>query len=422
MADVGSIAVRLTAKTARFQRSMRAAVGVISRVGAVASAVAGGGIGVLTAQSFRLIDAQTKTAEKLGLTQRKMAGYNHAAGLAGIKSTNLDTAVQRMVRRLSEAAQGTGEARGALRELGIDAKAVGDKLPAEQFETVIGALRRVGRQTDRVRLAFKLFDTEGVDLVRLIGQDLGAAAAEADKFGLSVSRVDAAKIELANDAVFRAQQLMRGLTNTLAISLAPLVAFTADRFVDMGVQGKGAADKISGALEPILATIARTIDLLDFLKATFLSVTGVLKQLAVNNPLITAIDLIKGTDMRGALHASAVKDLGKAADLFEGIGTGRNLVNTGEFFRSVADDAQKAAEKIARRSGDLFGGAGIAGAAAAGPKLADFAEIERSRFAIGGIGSAGGEQRVKDPQLEQTNRLLGAIDAKLGSGVPAVAT
>lgn len=418
MADVGSIAVNLTARTARFERKMRAAIGLISRVGFVATSVAGGGLGYLTSQSFRLVDAQTKAAEKLGTTQAKMAGFTHAAGLAGIQSTKLETAFQRMVRRVSEAGQGTGEARGAIRELGLDAKALGNQLPAQQFETIIGALSRVERQSDRVRLAFKLFDTEGVDLVRLISQDLNAAADEAEKFGLTVNRIDAAKIEAANDATFRLRQFMRGIANTIAIQVAPFVAFASNKFVEMGTAGEGASSKIVSAMERIEVVVARAIDLVDFLKATFLSVKGVLANVAANTPLVRLFDLISGKDIAGALKASAVEDIGEAASIFERIGTGANTERVRGFFNSVRDEAQKAAESVAARSEQLFGGLGAAGSSL---KVADFREIDRSRFAVGGIGSAGGEQRVKDPQLEQTNRLLQSIENRLAGGVPAVA-
>ena len=55
-------------------------------------------------------------------------------------------------------------------------------------------------------------------------------AAEAEHLGISITRVDAAKIELANDAVTRAKSVFTGLGNQLATSFSPLIMTVADNF------------------------------------------------------------------------------------------------------------------------------------------------------------------------------------------------
>ena len=219
MASIGNLAVTLTANTASFVRNLgKASVGVksfersassvtgtLKKLAAGLAAVAGAaGTVALIKNSFKLIDAQAKTADKLGLTTEALAGLRLAASRSGVATSALDTGLQRMTRRVAEAAKGTGEARNAIAELGLDAKKLVAQSPDEQFKQIAEAMNRVDRQTDRVRLSFKLFDTEGVALVNTLASGrsgLDAAEAAARRFGTAVSRIDAAKIEIANDAI-----------------------------------------------------------------------------------------------------------------------------------------------------------------------------------------------------------------------------
>ena len=132
------------------------------------------------------IDNLAKTADKLGVTTEALAGLQHAAELTGVGTDTMNMALQRMTRRVAEAAVGTGEAKGALEELNINAAALA-KLPLDQqMQVVADAMQGVEKQSDRVRLAMKLFDSEGVALVNTLagGSDgLKQMAAEAEKAG-----------------------------------------------------------------------------------------------------------------------------------------------------------------------------------------------------------------------------------------------
>ena len=116
--------------------------GISAGVGSVASAVfnlktalvgvvGAAGIGLLIRNSLQATDALSKTAQKLGVTTESLSALRYAAELSGVGIQTTDMAIQRFTRRLSEAAQGTGEAKGALRELNIDAEAL-SRLPLEE--------------------------------------------------------------------------------------------------------------------------------------------------------------------------------------------------------------------------------------------------------------------------------------------------
>lgn len=206
---------------------------VLNMKTAIVGAVGAGGFGALIQSSINAGDELAKTADKLGVTTEALAGLRHAAELTGVSTGTMDMAMQRFTRRAAEAAKGTGEAKGALRELGIDAESI-VRLPLdEQMNVVADAMAGVESQSDKVRLAMKLFDSEGVALVNTLGggaDALKAMTEEAEHLGLTLSRTDTAQMEAANDAITRLKGVFEGLTNQLGVAFSPIITFVADAF------------------------------------------------------------------------------------------------------------------------------------------------------------------------------------------------
>lgn len=191
---------------------------------AILGAVGVGGLGLLVRNSLLATDTLGKTATKLGVTTEALGAMRYAAELTGVATQTTDMAMQRFTRRLSEAAAGTGEAKGALRELNIDAEAL-VRLPLDQqMLEVADAFGNVENQADRVRLAFKLFDSEGVSLVNTLAQGkeaLQAVFLEADNLGILMSTKAAQGVEKANDAFLRLRTLFGGIVDQTVGALAP---------------------------------------------------------------------------------------------------------------------------------------------------------------------------------------------------------
>ncbi len=206
---------------------------VLNMKTAIVGAVGAGGFGALIKSSINAGDELAKTADKLGVTTQALAGLRHAAELTGVSTGTMDMALQRFTRRAAEAAKGTGEAKGALQELGIDAESL-VRLPLdEQMNIVSDAMQGVGTQADRVRLAMKLFDSEGVALVNTLGggsDALKQMTEEAEHLGLTLSRTDTAQMEMANDSITRLMGVFKGLTNQLAVAFSPVITFVSDAF------------------------------------------------------------------------------------------------------------------------------------------------------------------------------------------------
>lgn len=180
------------------------------------------------------VDQLAKASDKLGTTTEALQGLRRAAELTGVASNTLDMGIQRMTRRISEAAQGTGEAANALKELGLDALYLNQLAPDQQFRAIADAMQGVGNQADKVRLSMRLFDSEGVALVntlKLGREGLDDVQKELYDFGIAISRVDAAKVEAANDAFMRIKSIITGISQRIAVELAPFLETVTNRIL-----------------------------------------------------------------------------------------------------------------------------------------------------------------------------------------------
>ncbi|MEM8873672.1 MAG: hypothetical protein AAGD32_05370 [Planctomycetota bacterium] len=225
--------------------------GTLLRVGSIATgltfAAAGAGLSVLVTQQFAAIDATAKFADVIGIGTHELTGLHHAAELTGVGTRTLDMGLQRMTRRIAEAANGTGEARAALLELNLDARKLAAAGPYRAFRQIADVMQTIPNQTDRVRLAFKLFDSEGVRLVNTLAlgsEGLREVDREAAKLGLTVSRTDARRIEEMNDSITRVRAAFTGTARILAVALAPEVERVAADFNEWAQANGGLAPKL----------------------------------------------------------------------------------------------------------------------------------------------------------------------------------
>lgn len=264
MANIAGLSISLTAKTRDFTKGMqRARKTVKGFVGGVASLAnklrnmtlfAAAGVSALAyfiKKQMDALDVLGKTADKLGVTTEALAGLHYAAELSGLTIEQFNMAAQRMTRRVAEAAGGMGEAKQAIKTLGINAKSL-VKLPLEQKLYVIAdALKGVQNPAERIRLAFKLFDSEGVNMIHVLKQ--GSAGMremirEAKDMGLAFSRLDIETVTIAKDALTKIKFALKGIGYTLAVKVAPYVKYVADKFTDWMKGGEGQANLITRAL------------------------------------------------------------------------------------------------------------------------------------------------------------------------------
>lgn len=151
--------------TAQQLSSLRSAA--LRLAGALGIAFSAASFGQMIKRNIDLAHSTLDVAEKLGTTTEALSKMRYAVSqTAGVASQEFDVALQRMTRRLAEAAQGGGVAKDAIEELGLSAVDLAKSSPDEAFKLIMEQMSKLPDQADRVRLAFKFFDSGGVKLAQ----------------------------------------------------------------------------------------------------------------------------------------------------------------------------------------------------------------------------------------------------------------
>jgi TP901 family phage tail tape measure protein len=196
-------------------------------IGAAATAAAGT-IAIFTKANVNALDTLGKTASKLGVNVEFLQQMRFAAEQTGIETRTLDMGLQRFIRRVAEAAKGTGEAKGALQQLGIEFKnADGSARDIQDilFDVADG-LANTSSEGERVRLAFKFFDSEGVALVNTLkggSAELKKFFDEAENLGILISSDTTKKAEAFNDQLNIIKRQFTAITQNLVGAFLPVL-------------------------------------------------------------------------------------------------------------------------------------------------------------------------------------------------------
>lgn len=218
-------------KTESWSKQMRRQTNAAGKAFAAMAATSAAAMATIYSSTAPAIDSHAKFADLIGASTEGLAGLQHAANqTAGVTNGQLNNALQRMTRRLSEAAQGTGTAKNAIAELGLDAEALSAMRPEAAFANIADAMQGVDQQGDKVRIAFKLFDREGAALVNTLkvgSEGLREYQTEAEELGFAINRIDAAKVEYANDQLDKMGKRAEGVKQQITVGMTPaIVAFT----------------------------------------------------------------------------------------------------------------------------------------------------------------------------------------------------
>jgi hypothetical protein len=167
--------------------------------------------------SLDAADSIEQTSKKLGLSTDALQEFRFAAEQTGVPITTLDMGIQRFARRIGEAAIGTGEAKDALKQLKIELK---DENGIRSTEALFGdamkALEGVSDPITKLRLAFKLFDSEGVALINLADR-FEELTTKAKEMGVVLDRHTIA-------AASKAKGELDTVSQVIQTSLAPIMA------------------------------------------------------------------------------------------------------------------------------------------------------------------------------------------------------
>jgi len=209
----------------------------VGKVGLAATAAAGA-LGAFVKVNTEATDRLGKTASKLGINVDLLQQMRFAADQTGIAQNTLDMALQRFIRRVGEAQNGTGEAKAALEELGIQLKNNDGTLRSTQevlFDVADG-IKNTEDASTRLRLAFKFFDSEGAALVNTLkggSEGLQDFFDEAEGLGIIIDSETTAAFEKFSDTTSMAFKQIKTFVQYIIAAFLPVLQTLAERFVDM---------------------------------------------------------------------------------------------------------------------------------------------------------------------------------------------
>ena len=265
----------------------------VAAYGTAAALAGAAGVAVMVKQQLASIDSTAKISDKLGIATENLTAMRIQAELGGVAMNTFDMGLQRTVRRVSDAAKGMGEGKDALKELNINAVELAKLSPDKQFSAIADAMGGVASQSDRVRLSFKLFDSEGVALLNVLKGGSAAAleaAAFTEQWGLAINRVDSAKIEQANDAMTKVGLASDGLWKQLTVKVSPALVGIANEVLGVSGEMSTAKDTADALFEGMITGISFAADAARGLQVVWKGVTVIVAQ-ALNGILYSVANV-----------------------------------------------------------------------------------------------------------------------------------
>lgn len=236
-------------------RSLKAFGASFSRVASQLGLAFGVGAGGVVAGVKALaneMDKLAKTAAKLGTTTEELSKLRFAAKQTGVDARTLELGLQRMVRKIGDAAGGSKEAQKAFERLGLDFRELAELSPEQQFAAIAEGVSGLTNRTDQLSATVKIFDSEAAGLVNTLSQGPEAIKAygdELERLGGVISSEAAAAAEQFNDNVERINESLKGLSITLGNAVLPQLTYWSELIA-------------SGSLNQAFATLVDDVSIL----------------------------------------------------------------------------------------------------------------------------------------------------------------
>ena len=373
----GDIAVRIGADTSGLTSGLNEAAGKLDSFGKKAEAT-GAAIGKLTAaaiaagaaiatalavKGFQAADALDEMAEKAGTSVASIQSLTLAMGEAGIDSDKTQSAIKKLNIAIGEAQSGNAKAQSTFDKLGLSVAEL-SALPADQrFAAIADSVSEYGNAADRAVIASEIFGQKlGPDMAAAMAQGGDAirqASKDLEDMGLALSDIDAAQVANAMDAFGRAQGVIDGVANKLAVELSPLLDAAANAFLDAGKAGGGFGGMVSSAVEGAIKAVAFFANAVDGVKRiggavadslvyAFALVQETFTKVALG--IVKTLDMIPGVDLTAnivALEAKVAQAQGVMREAAAEIRAGFEKPLAGDVFMEYAAQAKKASAEAA---------------------------------------------------------------------------
>lgn len=180
----------------------------------------------LTTDTAKATAAIADFAERLPISAQGLAELQFVAEQTGVSVSQLNLILQRQTRRISEAAAGSKPLIEAFNELGLSANDL-VKLRADQaFGVLADAFNNLENESDKLRIAVKLLDTEGAGALQTFR--LGSSAikdlrTQYRSFGGVLTSEVVANARATNDELSKTRAIFKATARELVTIFGPAV-------------------------------------------------------------------------------------------------------------------------------------------------------------------------------------------------------
>ncbi|MBE7462871.1 MAG: hypothetical protein HS116_05175 [Planctomycetes bacterium] len=331
---------------------------VVAGFGVALGVAAAAGLTSFVKNSMESIDAQAKLADRLGGTIDGLRALQFIAGQSGSSSDALNNGLEKMVKNFGDAMRGTGEAKDALQGMGLSVQALAKMRPERAFMLIGDALKGMKSPAEQASAAQAIFGRGGQELLTTLLQGSEAIEEQSSAFiklAGSISKVDASKVQAANDAIGEARKAVEGLGDRIAIAAAPAIKALADSFTKWAVEAKPSVDSVNTAISDTVRLISFAADGMRLLAAGWNLVRAAADKAAEVQAKTLGLfteDSARGAGLRG-MASSLAPQLSMAGHL-------GNLLELSQFFKQsgslAASQAADNFERAAQHWSDLVNG------------------------------------------------------------------
>lgn len=247
--------------------------GVKRALGVFAAALGFNALKNLVSHTAQAIDSTAKFADVIGLTTEQLTGYQLAAQITGSSIGQLQTGMQRLQKNIADAEAGLATAVREFDRLGISVEQLRGLSTDEQIKLIADRFRDLPSTIDRSSVALNLFGRSGIQLSKLLdegAQGIERFQREAVELGFAFSRLDAAKVEEANDSITRAKAVTEGFSRALTVELSPVITALSGEFIQAGKEAGGFGKLASSGIDRAARTVGVFADGLHGIELIFL--------------------------------------------------------------------------------------------------------------------------------------------------------
>lgn len=205
-------------------------------------------------------DEVDKTSQKMGLSAQAYQEWDYVMKIAGTDMASMTTGMKTLTNKISDAANGSGEAAAMFASLGVSMDDLKNLSQEEIFKKTIAGLQNMEEGADRSALAVDLFGKSGQNLAPLLNmtaEETQNLIDKANEYGMIMGD-DAVKDAAAyTDAVTTLKGTFEGLKNSLMSQFLPSLTTVMDGLSAIFAGDEGGIDMIKEGIEQLTANIAQ---------------------------------------------------------------------------------------------------------------------------------------------------------------------